>query len=54
MLGRLGKSKNTEEFDDGVEVDCGLIVVDRGALRAAVGEQLLLGSVPGPSPCGPA
>jgi hypothetical protein len=30
MLEQPGQTKNTEEFDDGFEVECGLIVVDCG------------------------
>jgi len=28
-----------KEFDDGLEVECAGVLVDRGALRAAVGEE---------------
>jgi len=38
--GALGVGR--EEFDDGFEVECGLIVVDCGALGAAVGEEFFL------------
>jgi hypothetical protein len=36
---RIGR----EEFDDRLEVECGLIVVDRGALRAEAALPGLLG-----------
>jgi hypothetical protein len=41
MLEQPGLTKNTEEFDDGIEVECFVAFVHRCALRAAVGEELL-------------
>ena len=41
-----------EELDDGFEVECVVAFVHLGALRAAVGEKFLLGSVAGPHPAG--
>ncbi len=35
-----GQTKNTEKLDDGFEVECARVLVDCGALRAAVGEEL--------------
>ncbi len=35
-----GQTKNTEEPDDGFEVERSGVLVHRGALRAAVGEEL--------------
>ncbi len=34
-----GQTKNTEELDDGFEVNFSGVLVDGGALRAAVGEE---------------
>jgi len=35
-----GQTKNTEQFDHGLEIECAGVLIDRGALRAAVGEEL--------------
>ena len=40
MLEQPDKTKNTEEFDDRLEVQSVFALVHRGALRAAVGEEL--------------
>ena len=40
MLEQPDKTKNTEELDDGLEVQSVFALVHRGALRAAVGEEL--------------
>ena len=39
MLEQPGQSKNTEELDDGLEVDVGLPVVHADDLRLAVGDE---------------
>ena len=48
MLEQPGQTKNTEEFDDRLEVERVVALGHCGTLGAAVGEELLLGSVPGP------
>jgi hypothetical protein len=42
MLEQPGQTKNTEELDDGFEVDVGFAVVHADDLRLAVGDELFV------------